>query len=185
VNDIGLDAGANPVARQRLPATRNFAARAGGSGLCYRCVLIDRAIALEETPMRMVRWLTALALLGAALPGSGARAAEALSTAERVALQASMSQYIDQHTIGDAFIHVDPKTGEVQKLYPATQHPMIVRLNEIVVLCADLRTKDGQLVNADFYATRDGGQFVIFQSEIGNRAPLQALMMKGVASLLE
>jgi hypothetical protein len=62
---------------------------------------------------------------------------------------------------------------------------MIVRLKDVVVLCADLRTKEGKTVNADFYVTRDNGQFVIFQTEIGNRAPLQALVMKGAASLLE
>jgi hypothetical protein len=114
-----------------------------------------------------------------------AEAAEPLTTADKVALQSTMAQYIEAHTIGDAFMHVDPNTGEVEKLYPVTQHPMIVRLRDVVVLCADLRTKDGKTVNADFYAARDNGQFVIFQTEIGNRAPLQALVMKGAASLLE
>ncbi len=126
----------------------------------------------------------ALALMFAISPQTG-RAAEALSTADRGALQSTMAQYIEQHTIGDAFLHVDPKTGQTEKLYPATQHPMIVRLNDVIVLCADLVTKDGKTVNADFYAARDNGQFVIFQTEIGNRAPLQALVMKGAASLLE
>lgn len=125
-----------------------------------------------------------LATGGIARPDAAA-AAEPLTTADKVALQSSMAQYIEQHTVGDAFLHVDPVTGAVQKLYPATQHPMIVRLNDVVVLCADLRTKDGKTVNADFYAARDNGQFVIFQTEIGNRAPLQALVMKGAASLLE
>ncbi len=126
----------------------------------------------------------ALFLILATLVRPGA-AAEPLSTADKVALQSTMAQYIEQHTVGDAFLHVDPKTGEVQRLYPATQHPMIVRLNDVLVLCADLVTKDGKTVNADFYAARDNGQFVIFQTEIGNRAPLQALVMKGAASLLE
>lgn len=126
----------------------------------------------------------ALMLMSAVLARSAA-AAEPLSTADRVALQSTMAQYIEQHTVGDAFLHVDPKTGLTEKLYPATQHPMIVRLNDVIVLCADLVTKDGKTVNADFYAARDNGQFVIFQTEIGNRAPLQALVMKGAASLLE
>ena len=128
---------------------------------------------------------TAALVVGVLLGATAATAADPLSTADRVALQSTMAQYIDQHTVGDAFLHVDTKTGEVEKLYPATQHAMIVRLGQIVVLCADLRTKDGQSVNADFYAARDNGQFVIFQAEIGNRAPLQALLMKGAASLLE
>ena len=132
--------------------------------------------------VRVLALALAFALIGAVRP---AAAAEPLSTADRVALQSTMAQYIEQHTVGDAFLHVDPHTGEVQKLYPATQHPMIVRLNDVVVLCADLVTKDGKSVNADFYAARDNGQFVIFQTEIGNRAPLQALVMKGAASLLE
>lgn len=139
--------------------------------------------------MRRGRWSAALAaaclLAGLALPGNPVLAADPLSTQDRVALQATMAQYIEQHTIGDAFLHVDTRTGDVQQLYPATQHPMLVRLNSVIVLCADLRTKDGKTVNADFYAARDGSQFVIFQSEIGNREPLQALLMKGMASLLE
>lgn len=114
-----------------------------------------------------------------------ARAADPLSLEERATLQSAMAQYIDQHMIGDAFMHLDPRSGEVQKLYPVSQHPMIVRLNKVIVLCADLRTEDGKLVNADFYATKEAGQFVIFQTEIANREPLQALLMKGAASLLE
>ncbi len=129
----------------------------------------------------------AAALMSCALFGAAgaAMAAESLTTEERVALQSTMAQYIDQHMIGDAFMHLDPRTGDVEKLYPVTQHPMIVRLNKVVVLCADLKTADGKLVNADFYATKENGQFVIFQTEIANREPLQALLMKGAASLLE
>jgi len=140
--------------------------------------------------MRLLRNIPGVAMAlflimsGTARPDAAA-AAEPLTTADKVALQSTMAQYIEQHTVGDAFLHVDPVTGIVEKLYPATQHPMIVRLNDVVVLCADLRTKDGKMVNADFYAARDNGQFVIFQTEIGNRAPLQALVMKGAASLLE
>lgn len=128
--------------------------------------------------------MAAVAALSLLTPGLS-RAGETLSTEERVALQSAMAQYIDQHLIGDAFMHLDPRTGDVQKLYPATQHPMIVRMNQVVVLCADLKTAEGKTVNADFYATKDSGQYVIFQAEIGNREPLQALLMKGVASLLE
>lgn len=135
--------------------------------------------------LRAVALSVALGAAALAATGGAARASATLTTEERVALQTSMALYIEQHTVGDAFLHMDPKTGETQKLYPATQHPMIVRLNDVIVLCADLRTKDGQVVNADFYAVRDGEQFVIFQSEIGNRAPLQALVMKGVALLLQ
>jgi len=125
-------------------------------------------------------WLT-----GCILTAGVAHAADQISIEERVSLQTMMSQYIDQHTIGDAFWHIDPHTGDILKLYPATQHPMIVRMNKVVVLCADLRTADGKVVNADFYAIKDNGQYVIFQAEIGNREPLQALLMKGAASLLE
>jgi len=116
---------------------------------------------------------------------SSAQAGDLLTTQDRVALQTTMAEYIEQHMVGDAFLHVDPKTGTVEKLYPVTQHPMIVRLDKVLVLCADLRSGDGKTVNADFYATQEGGKYVIFQTEIGNREPLQALLMKGAASLLE
>jgi hypothetical protein len=131
------------------------------------------------------RALSALAAFGVIAHLGVAFAGDPLSTGDKVALQSTMAQYIEQHTVGDAFLHVDPHTGAVVKLYPVTQHPMIVKLNDVVVLCADLRNKDGKTVDADFYATRENGQFVIFQIEIGNRAPLTALVVKGVASLLE
>lgn len=132
------------------------------------------------------RWLLAgFALWALSAPFAARADDQNLTTADRVALQSTMAQYIDQHMVGDAFLHVDTKSGEIVRLYPATQHAMIVRLNQVIVLCADLRMKDGQMVNADFYAMRDNGQFVIFQTEIGNRAPLQALIIKGAASLLE
>lgn len=134
--------------------------------------------------LRMIRGVVFGAALVLVAP-LAATAEEPLTTSDRVALQSTMAQYIEQHTVGDAFLHIDPRTGELEKLYPSTQHAMIVRLRDVIVLCADLRTKDGQNVNADFYAARDNGQFVIFQTEIGNRAPLQALLMKGAASLLE
>lgn len=137
--------------------------------------------------LRMIRGFALAATLAFAMVHGpfAAAATDALTTADRVALQSTMAQYIEQHTVGDAFLHVDMRTGKVEKLYPSTQHAMIVKLNNVIVLCADLRTKDGHNVNADFYATRDNGQFVIFQTEIDNRAPLQALLMKGAASLLE
>lgn len=53
-----------------------------------------------------------------------------MTTADKVALQATMAQYIDQHMVGDAFLHVDTTTGTIEKLYPANQHTMIVRLNQ-------------------------------------------------------
>ncbi len=127
----------------------------------------------------------ALAMLLAAFAPRHVLAGETLPTQDRVALQSAMAQYIDQHLVGDSFLHVNTKTGEVQKLYPSTQHPMIVQMGTVIVLCADLRTASGGLVNADFYATREGKQYVIFQAEIGNREPLQALLMKGLASMLE
>lgn len=140
---------------------------------------------LARRGLGLLAWAMLVATSLPALTASPARAAEALSTAERVTLQTTMAQFIEDHMIGDAFMHVDTRSGSVQKLYPISQHPMIVRLGKVFVLCADLRAEDGKLVNADFYATREADQFRIFEAEIGNREPLQALMMKGVAALLE
>ena len=139
--------------------------------------------------MQAMRWralgFAAMAALWLAVAMPPARAMDQLTTQDKVALQTTMAQYIEQRMIGDAFLHMDPVTGKLQKLYPVTQHPMIVTVGNVIVLCADLRNDAGKTVNADFYVTRDAGNFVIFQTEIENREPLKALIMKGAASMLE
>lgn len=112
-------------------------------------------------------------------------AAATLSTQDKIKLQAAMSRYIERHTVGDAYLFVDTKTGDVTKYYPVTQHPMIVKLKDVMVLCADLKTREGATVNVDFYAARDGANYTVFQAEIDRRPALESLVKSGVAAMVD
>lgn len=128
--------------------------------------------------------LLALAVVLLATPLRPALSAS-LTTAQQVRLQSAMARYIDQHSVGDAYLHVDLATGVLKKYYPAIQHPMIVQLKDVLILCADLRDESGKAVNIDFYAMPHGDDYTIFQAELGNRAPLDSLVMKGIAAMLQ
>ena len=104
---------------------------------------------------------------------------------EKIALQAAMSTYIDLHMVEGVIPHVMLVTGEVVDLVPSKAHPMVVALGEDFVLCTDFRDASGGFVNVDFYAKRSGERYVIFQTEIDNRAALEALMKAGKAAMVE
>lgn len=117
-----------------------------------------------------------------------ARASEApdrVSTETRVQLQAAMQLQIDRSTISGSYPVVDLGTGRLRNLHPAAGHPMMLRLGEAFVLCADFRDDAGAPVNVDFYLARKQGRFAVFQVEIANRSPLEALVKSGVARMLE
>jgi len=69
-------------------------------------------------------------VLAAALLAARTAAAQSLSTASQVGLQSAIAHYIDDHSVGDAYLHVDLGSGVIKTYSPATQHPMIVRLRE-------------------------------------------------------
>jgi hypothetical protein len=90
-----------------------------------------------------------------------------------------MFQHIDRQLLDGVYLDIDLKTGDVRSLIPAKNHPMVLRMGEQFVLCTDFKTRAGESVNVDFYASRRGKSFVIFRTEIDNRAPLTALMDAG------
>ncbi|MDE1950019.1 MAG: hypothetical protein KGL43_12405 [Burkholderiales bacterium] len=135
----------------------------------------------------MIRRRAALAVLPLLLSPL-ARAAEAgdrISTETRVQLQAAMQLQIDRSTVAGSYPVVDLGTGRLRNLHPAAGHPMMLRLGEAFVLCADFRDDAGVPVNVDFYLARRQGRFAVFQVEIANRGPLDALLKSGVARMLE
>ena len=50
---------------------------------------------------------------------------------------------------------------------------MILSMGDDYVLCTDFRDPDGKFVNVDYYMTSRDGKYVVFQTEIDNRAPLK------------
>ena len=114
----------------------------------------------------------------------GANAAT-LSPADKAGLQSAMVQHIDRQLVEGAYIDLDLKSGDVRRLVPAKNHPMVLQMGEHFVLCTDFKTKAGDSVNMDFYVARRGKFFVIYRTEIANRAPLEALMQAGKVSMLD
>ena len=126
-----------------------------------------------------------LALCVAATLVSGAAFAGTVSPTEKAAMQSAMFQHIDRQLVEGNYLDVDLKSGDVRALVPAKNHPMVLTLGDNYVLCTDFKTKNGESVNVDFYTSRKGKSFVIFRTEINNRAPLEAMMKAGKVTMAQ
>ncbi len=113
--------------------------------------------------------------------GLAATPAGALEIGQKVRLQAAMQQHIDRQTIGGVFVYLNPNTGKVQSLYPATAHTVIVRMGKIFVLCFDFRTTQGKKALVDFYLARKSDTFVVIHTSINDRHRLRRWMRQGLA----
>lgn len=111
--------------------------------------------------------------------------ASQISMEEKVSLQASMHQHIDAMTIDGIIPHVSLADGTIADLVPTKAHPMILTFGDKYVLCTDFRDKDGKFVNVDFYLTKNGEKYVVFQTEINNRDPLEKLMKSGKVAMID
>ena len=124
-----------------------------------------------------------LFLLGLSSPTSVA-AGTAESTMDKARLQAAMQKHIERQMVGDAILHLDVDEGKVKALYPTQAHPMILKMGEHFVLCSDLKDEAGRSLPIDLYMAQRGKRFVVFHTEIGNRAPLKTLMSRGLVKPL-
>lgn len=106
-------------------------------------------------------------------------AGHALDMQGQVLLQTTMAQHIERHMVNGVIPHVVLDDGVVVDLVPTEAHPMILSFGDGYVLCTDFRDPEGRFVNVDFYVAQGEEGFVIFQTEIDNRAPLHALMAQG------
>ncbi|MGI9381018.1 MAG: hypothetical protein ACR2OW_15340 [Methyloligellaceae bacterium] len=112
-----------------------------------------------------------------------AKANESLNLADRTLLQATMQIDIDRLTVEGTYLAFDPIKGNLRTLYPAKNHPMIMRMGEHYILCSDFRDDKGKNVNIDFYLRRKGKSFVIFHKSIDQRYIVKAMMKKGVVTV--
>ena len=115
---------------------------------------------------------------------TGANASK-FSTENKVALQAIMQHHVQKNLVDGVYPNVKLKNGKVSDLAPTKSHAMVVAIGGGYVLCTDFRDSEGQSVNVDFYITSKNGRFMVFQTEIDNRAPLNKLIASGKASLLK
>lgn len=125
------------------------------------------------------------AIFAAALLASASSYAATVSVDDKVALQAAMFSFIDNQVIDGVIPHVALDTGAVVDLVPSKAHPMVLKIGDDFVLCTDFRDPDGKSVNVDFYLKKSAGKFVVFQTEINNRGPLENLMKQGKVEMTE
>jgi hypothetical protein len=107
--------------------------------------------------------------------------ASAQGMVDKARLQAAMQQHIQRQMVDGAILRFDPETGEVTPLYPTQAHPMVIAMGDHFILCTDLRDKSGKALPLDLYMASSGRSYVVFHSEIDNRAPLQRLLENGLA----
>ena len=84
-----------------------------------------------------------------------------------------------------ALPHLDLTTGQLTRFYPTENHEIILKMDEVYVMCATLLGPDGREVPVDYYISQSGGRYGVIRTEIDNRTPLKALMDAGRATRLE
>lgn len=102
-----------------------------------------------------------------------------IGLSEKAGLQAAMQRHIDRQLVDGAFLHLDLKTGVVQRLHPVNAHPVILRMGKHYVLCFNFRDDKGKTVEIDFYLARKAKSYVVFHTAVSSRHLLKRLMAAG------
>ncbi|MBC7179735.1 MAG: hypothetical protein H5U14_06520, partial [Roseovarius sp.] len=99
--------------------------------------------------------LALLALLALSVfPGMGAQAQTL--TEVRTQLQAALQRSLSRSMMEGALPHLDLTTGQLTKFYPTENHEIILKMEEVYVMCATLLGPDGKEVPVDYYITQSG-----------------------------
>lgn len=133
----------------------------------------------------IMRKTTAMLVAATVLATIVTTPAAALTVQDKVQLQSAMAAHIERNMVDGVIPHVLLKDGVVVDLVPTKAHPMILSFGERYVLCTDFRDPEGRFVNVDFYVAKGSEGYVIFQTEIDNRASLEALMKAGKVAMVE
>jgi hypothetical protein len=134
--------------------------------------------------MQRVRRLFSATLLAATLSVVSAPAI-ANSEEMRTRLQADLQKHIYRSMADGVYHALDSKSGDVLKLHPLTNHPVIMTMGDYYVMCADFRDHRGKKVDVDFYMLENRGRFQVFRAEANNHKMLAKLVKKGKATLLK
>ena len=114
-----------------------------------------------------------------------AAAGTSVSDVEKIQLQSAMQVSINQKLVDGGFMYLDENKAEVRKLYPAQAHPMILQMGEHFILCSDFRDETGNKINIDFYVARSADGFVVFDTVVDNRKPIDKMMKAGRVTVLK
>jgi len=110
-----------------------------------------------------------------------AHAGSALELGEKAMLQAAMQSHIDRSSILGRMPYVDEDKGRIEVLRLRAAHPLILRMGEFYILCADFEGAGGKDVNVDFYLARKDRGYVVFDQQVDNRGLVMRLMKSGKA----
>ena len=102
----------------------------------------------------------------------------------KVRLQSDLQRHIYRSLVDGAFHTLNSETGDVRALYPLTSHPLILKMGEHYIMCADFRDSQGNEVDVDFYLIRKPKGFQVFQAEIDNHELVLSLIRSGKAKIL-
>lgn len=116
---------------------------------------------------------------------SPAQSSEKLTSADKIQLQAAMQMSIGRKLVEGQYLYFDADKDKVVTLHPVQAHPMILRMDAHYILCSDFRDDEGKKVNIDFYVTRAENKFVVFDTVVNNRKPIQRMMKAGRASVVK
>ncbi|MEM7256215.1 MAG: hypothetical protein AAF404_02380 [Pseudomonadota bacterium] len=103
----------------------------------------------------------------------------------KVQLQSDLQKHIYRSLVNGAYHTLDSTTGEVRALYPHVSHPMILKMGDYFVMCADFRDANGNDVDIDFYMIKQNKRFLVFRAEIDNHQLLDGFMKSGKAKIYQ
>ena len=125
------------------------------------------------------------AVVAFGLSCSAANAAQTISEDDKIQLQATMQKSITRQLVGGQFLYFDTEKDQVVALHPYKVHPMILSMDGNFILCSDFRNADGKKVNIDFYVARRGNKFVVIDTVVDNRAPIERMMKAGKVAVVK
>ena len=108
----------------------------------------------------------ALAPLFLAGPVSWAADDPSIKGKLRTSIQATMSKFINDHTVKQTFRIYDPVGGKLHKLKLDKLHEGIVKKGDFYVSCADFVDSKGRKFDLDFLVLPDGDKLVATQAVI-------------------
>jgi hypothetical protein len=96
----------------------------------------------------------------------------------QVKLQSAMQTHLDEITEDGAYRYLTAK-ADVETLYPANTHPMILPFGEDYFVCSDMVDAAGQSFTADFLVREIAGDYRVVQMLVDQRKIVEKAMGKG------
>lgn len=117
-------------------------------------------------------------LSGAVLLPTSSAKAETVAPETRSALFSGLQSYLARHTNKGVFILMNDPTVEPVDIRLKNLHPLVLKKNDVYMLCADFVATDGRNILIDFFLRRVAGkpgEFRVLYYVVGNRSRFMRL----------